>query len=443
MKKIKRKSFLMAIVAALMISLLAACSSEGTSNESDGGEAEAEDGKINLRFAWWGSQDRHDRTQEVIKLFEEKNPNIKITPEFAGWDGYWQKLATAAAGGNLPDIIQMDYARLVEYVDRDLLVDLNPFVDSGVINLDDVGEAYIEGGYVDEKLLAVNIGANAPAIGYDPAMLEAAGVDPSALEPGFTWEEYATISQKVKDSLGEGSYGTGGVYNGLMFFNYYLRQHGKQLYNEEGNGLGYEDDQLFIDYFTYWDELLKDGVAAPPEVTATIKGLEDELIVRGKAPAIWFHSNQIVAAQKAAGRDLNLAVFPSLPGGEEGMYLKPGQFLSVSKQSKQQEAAAKFIDFFTNSLEANEILAAERGVPISAKVREHLKPLLGEAAQEMFDFMEVVEEHSSPIYPPEPAGAGEVDALMTRITEEVNYGKTSIEDAAAKFREEANAILSK
>ncbi|MBS4178241.1 ABC transporter substrate-binding protein [Lederbergia citrea] len=440
MKRPKQKFLFISMILLLLVGLMSGCNTNKANQESD---AEAKDGKINLRIAWWGSQDRHDKTQAAIKLFEEKNPDIKVTAEFTGWDGYWEKLATAAAGKNLPDVIQMDYARMVEYVDRDLLLDLAPYVDSGVINLDDVGDSYINGGYYNDKLVAVNIGTNSPAIAYDPAMFEEAGVDPSALDPGYTWEDYIDISKKLKEGLGDNKYGIGGVYTGLLYFNYYLRQHGKQLYNEDGTGLGYDDDQLAIDYYTYWNNLLEDGIAAPPKITTTIKGLEDELIVQEKAPTIWFHSNQVVALQESAGRDLKLALFPTLPGGEEGLYLKPGQFFSVSTQAKQPEAAAKWIDFVTNDLEANEILAAERGVPISSKVRDHLKPLLGHAAQAMFEYIELVEKHSSDLYPPEPVGAGEITALIDRITEELNYGRITPEEAAKKFRAEATTILAK
>ena len=38
-----------------------------------------------LRVAWWGSQDRHNRTIKAIELFQKKYPNIKVTYEFAGW----------------------------------------------------------------------------------------------------------------------------------------------------------------------------------------------------------------------------------------------------------------------------------------------------------------------------------------------------------------------
>jgi multiple sugar transport system substrate-binding protein len=73
---------------------------------------------VELRVAWWGSQDRHNRTIKAIELFQKKYPNIKVTYEFAGWGDYWTKMTTQAAGRNLPDVMQQDYAYVTEWTSR-------------------------------------------------------------------------------------------------------------------------------------------------------------------------------------------------------------------------------------------------------------------------------------------------------------------------------------
>src|SRR5436309_11660389 len=65
---------------------------------------------VELRVAWWGSQDRHNRTIKAIELFQKKQPHVKVSYEFAGWSDYWTKMTTQAAGPNLPDVMQQDYA---------------------------------------------------------------------------------------------------------------------------------------------------------------------------------------------------------------------------------------------------------------------------------------------------------------------------------------------
>jgi len=438
-----KKKVIMLIAVIFSISLLAACSNNSNEAGTSSSKSSDTDGKgnqeqIELRIVWWGSQTRHDRTMEAIKLFEEKNPTIKISPEFLGWDGYWEKLATQAAGGNLADIIQIDLQYTNEYVTRGLLQDLGPYVDSGVLNLDDLDELYLSGGYVDDKLYQIPLGANSLAVAYDPAMFEEAGVAP--LEPGYTWDDYINTARQLTANLDGVT--VPGV-NGTQAFQHYLRQHDLWLYNEDNSALGYDDDKYFIDFYTMWKDLLDEGVQTPLDVMAQASALEDAPIVHSKAPVHVFNSNQIVALETSAGRPLEMMLYPSLEGGTWGHYLKPTMFFSVTTQSKHPEEAAKFLDFITNDLEANEILAAERGVPVSSKVRDHLYPQLSDTEKKQFDYLDVVAEHSSPIHPLLPPGHSEIDGLQARLYEQIMYGEITPEEAAKQFRKEANAILQK
>ncbi|MDP4551117.1 sugar ABC transporter substrate-binding protein [Alkalihalobacillus macyae] len=434
---IKRKfPLLITFSIILVLGLLSGCASNNASTEG-----EASEDKIQLRMTWWGSQDRHDRTQKVIELYEEKNPNVEISAQFTGWDGYWNKLATQAAGGNLPDIIQMDYKFLSEYAENGLLENLNPYIKSGSLNFDDVEPLYLDGGKLDDNLYAVNIGANAHSVVYDPAMFEKAGV--SVPEPGYTWTDLQKMGKELSDELGNGVYGLQPD-AGIMMFKHYLRGNGKWLYNEDGSALGYEDDQLLVDFLQNTVDVLESGAASPPELFKSAGGNIEQMPIINEKTAIFTsaHSNQILAMEQAAGRPLELTIQPMLEGGEFGHYVKPGQFFSVTSQSEKAEEAAKFIDFVTNDLEANEILNAERGVPISSKVRDHLKPNLSDAGQKMFEYLELVEGYAREINQPDPPGATEIeDFFNTQIEDAIYYGEITPEEAAQMFRKKANEVL--
>ncbi|GIN58620.1 putative ABC transporter substrate-binding protein YesO [Lederbergia ruris] len=434
----KRKYWIAIILLCLTVGMLAGCNSK---KGNSGGKSDGD--QVELRMVWWGSQDRHDRTLKVIDQYMEENPNVTISPEFTGWDGYWEKMATQAAGGNLPDIVQMDYKYLSEYVGKGLLADLNPFVENGALDLSDVEDTYINGGKLDDNLYAVNIGANAHAILLDKAMFEKANVP--ILEPGYTWEDLKDVAQQLSDNLGDGVYGVQ-PHAGVMGFKHYLREHGKWLYNDEGTGLGYEDDQLLIDFLQITVDMLESGAAAPPDVFKAAGGNVEQLPIINEKTAIVtdFHSNQLIAVEAAAGRPLDLMIQPMLEGGELGHYIKPGQFLSVSAHSKEQEEAAKFISYFTNSIEANEILDAERGVPIATKVREHLKEKASEAGKKMFEYVELAGEYSREIDPPDPRGSTEIETLFeNEVADPIYYGEITPEKAAENFRKKASDILAK
>lgn len=130
------------------------------------------------------------------------------------------------------------------------------------------------------------------------------------------------------------------------------------------------------------------------------------------------------------------------PHNDRGLFLKPGMFFSISKSSKQKEEAAKFINFFVNNLEANKVLKGERGVPVSSAIKEQMKPFLEPELAQVFEYIDWVEQNSSPIDPPDPVGASEVTSVLRQLYDLLMFSKITPEKAAEQFRLQADEILS-
>lgn len=400
--------------------------------------------KISLRVAWWGSQDRHNRTLKAIELFEKKYPNIKIYPEYTAWNDYWTKLNTQAAGKNLPDVIQHDYAYLSEWATRGLVLPLDEYISKGVIDLSSVAENQISPGKIGGKVYGINLGTNSLGMLYDPELFKKAGIPFPKV--GWTWNDFREIATRLKNKLG--IYGAEAITKAdAQVFKVWLMSHGYWLYSEDGKSIGYKDDKLFVDWFNLLLDLQSKG--AIPSIETDIArgtlGVEDMFIVTQKSAMGLLWSNQIVAVSKAAKeRPLRFALMPRapIPNAKPANYLKASQFFSVTSQSKHPKEAAMFIDFFTNSLEANKVLLAERGVPISSKIQKSLLPFLGSSQREMFNFVSLAEKNSLPIPPPDPPGATDVvNNVWNPIVEQILYGIITPDKAAVEFRDKVTKIL--
>lgn len=435
MKKNMKKLAAVTLIAGLTFGIVGCSNStSGQANSSDANKP------ITLKVAWWGSQDRNDRTQKMIQLFEKQNPNIKIETEYTNFNDYWPKMATEAAGQSLPDVMQMDYNKLGEYTSRHLIDPLDSYIGSGKIDLSSVdNKAYLAGGIIGNKNYAISLGMNAPAVDYDPTIFQKAGVP--ELQPGYTTEDLDKTLTALKAKLGTNGFSPEDTIP--YDFPFYLRQRGTHEYSADGKALGYKDDQLFIDYTNYRLTHYKNGLFGDPKVVDSLKTNEAGLMIStGKAAVHGFTSNLVVGESKYAGHTLKLIAPPELPGGKEGNYLKPAMLVSMSAASQHKDAAVKFINFFLNDLNANDILKAERGVPISKKVRDHLLPSLSESEKEQFSYIEYVSSHSKPIDPPSPQGGSKVSDLFDRLQMQIAYGQLTPEAAAKQFREQANQILS-
>ncbi|MFC7480603.1 ABC transporter substrate-binding protein [Luedemannella flava] len=98
------------------------------------GDDEKGSGKTEISIFWWGAESRATTTQKALDLYTSKHPDVVFKPTWQGNQGYFEKLATQAAGGNAPDIFQMDDNFLGEYSARGIAMDLSDLVASKKID---------------------------------------------------------------------------------------------------------------------------------------------------------------------------------------------------------------------------------------------------------------------------------------------------------------------
>ncbi|MCC3359400.1 extracellular solute-binding protein [Bacillus sp. REN16] len=418
----------------MLLLTLTACNSSG---EKDS-EGKNENDKVTLHVAWWGGQPRHDYTLKVIEMYEKENPNVEIKTVYANWGDYWKRLPPMAAASRLPDVVQMDTAYLFQYSKKGLLEDLTPYLKEGTIDMSSINENAISGGMIADQLYGFTLGSNVLSVITNDNLLREAGI--TIDEENWTWDDFEKIALDVQHRTGK--YGTNGMNPTDVFFPYYLRTQGERFYREDGTGLGYSDDQLFIDYFERQLRLVDEKAFPTPDVQAHIDGLEDEFIVTGNAAMTWNWSNQFSGFAQSAESELSLHLPPE-QAEEVALFLRPSMYFSIPKSSKQKEEAAKFIDYFVNNVEANKLIKGDRGVPLSTKVVQGIKPELSEVETKIFDYVEKASQHVSNADPHDPLGNAEVMKVLKDLSDQVLFKKLTPEEAAKSFREQAETILAR
>ncbi|MBP2264573.1 multiple sugar transport system substrate-binding protein [Pseudarthrobacter sp. PvP004] len=433
--KAKRRLRASALVAATAAAVLAltACGGGG------GSEAKSADGKVELRFAWWGGDKRAQVTQAAIAAFEAENPNIKIKPEYGDWSGYWDKLATQVAANDAPDIIQMDEKYITEYSTRGALLDLSKY-DIDTSKLD---EAALEAGKGEDGLMGIAAGINAATILANPAVFQAAGV---ALpdDKTWTWEDFERIAAEVTAKSPKGTYGAAAYGTDEASLGVWLRQNGKSLYTEDGK-LGFEPSDI-AEWWAFLKQLSeKKAVPSASEVVeAEAAPLDQSGLATGKNGLAFWWSNQLPALEKAAGGELQVLRFPSKTGkaADAKLWYKASQFWSASSRTKHPEETAKFIDFLTNNVKAGEALLADRGVYPNSEVREAIAPKLAKADVKVVDFIDQIKGELGEAPAAPPKGAGAIQEIVKRYTSEVLFDRLSTEEAGKKAVDEMKSAIS-
>jgi len=408
------------------------------------GKQEASQQKVTLRLAWWGNPTRDERTLKVVEMYMAQNPNVIIQTETTGWAGYWDKLASQAAANDLPDIIQMDYAYITQYAQKNLLADLSSYLNTNQISLKDVDENLLVGGKVQGKLYGISLGTNAWCILYDPAILKKAGLE-TPIKPTWTIKDYEQIALRIYNSTGIKT-PPFSTTDPKQAFDNMLRQTGESFFEKTtGTSLGFSKPDLLSQFYEIQLRLLKAGALVSPDEAFITVTPQESGFAKGTQWFIDLWSNQVIANASAANRPVEIALAPRIENSKRpGTYFKPSMFFSISNNSKHKEEAAKFINFFVTNIEANKILLAERGIPIVPTVRNELKKMVDPLNKQVFEYIELVGKgNNSPLDPPDPPGAGEVLKLFRSIDQEVLYGVIDPKAGAEKFMKQANEILSK
>lgn len=429
--------------AVLGVSTLAGCGGDnGGSNAGNEPQGEG------IRYSWWGSGERNERTQAVIDGFTKANEGIQINGEPTGdFNTYWEKLTVQSSAKGAPCIPQMQSRYMSDYSNRNTLRPLDDFVTNGSIDVSGVPEGILATGRgSDGKLYSVPTGVFLYASFYNADVAKKAGVSaPPA--PDWTWEEWEKWLRDASGNLPEGVYAADLYpptdFSG-PFFNWVFG-HGQQVFAEKKLGF---DAKLLADWWRMWDQMRKDGVT----ITAEMLGergtaLEELPIASGKVLWNAQPQNQLTqTASVAKANDVGNLVVTKMPNGPSGPgenFGSNGLSLSTSCTDDQVDSGVKFINFFLNDENAAKAYGSTNGAVSVTKPRQAQidNPETDPKLAESLALVQTVVDEHDPKGLVLPVGGRAASDAFTRAATSVFLGQATPDEAAAAFISEANAAL--
>ena len=404
-----------------------AAAEKETAKTADGGSEQ-----ISLRFSWWGGEERLAATLDVIKQFEELNPNIKIEPEYGSSDGYADKLATQLASGTAPDIIQIDPGLMPALVSDET----NYFLDLNTSSFDfsNFDENYYKlriNGFYDGKQLGIPTGISGGAVLVNQGLADQIGID---FHTQYTWDDIFDWAKKVReydDSMYLICSNKDYVAN-ILANNYAKQLSGKTFINEETKEINLTSEQ-WQEVYTFVKRLYDEEVIAPASYSAAYSGdnmQSDPNWIAGKyVCSFTYMSTMETLAAANADAEYTAGLFPLYQGSDvDAWNANCPQIIAINAKSKNPEAAVEFLDYFFNNEKAMETLGCTRSVPPTAKAREictadgSLSKLLSEAADVAGSYSGMVDDKYF--------SAAEAKQIVTDEVEAVGFGVTTPESAS-------------
>ncbi|MSS13334.1 ABC transporter substrate-binding protein [Bifidobacterium tsurumiense] len=350
---------LAATASIAMLASLAACGgSDASASAGDANKAE---------LVFWG-WDSGNTMKDLIADFEKANPGITVKFNNTGTASDTQTALTnaIAAGSGAPDVVMLEDPTVTQFA-----------VTGDLVSLSDMGAADYANDFAagpwnklqyNGQTFALPIDSGPEVFFYNKVVFDKAGVDGDSIK---TWDDYYEAAKKIRAI---GSYITNNSGSSMEYqpFTAQAWQAGAQPWKVDGENITIdmtkdagmkryiEFQQKLIDedlidtkianWSDDWNRSLNDGTLASLTIGA------------------WMPVNLMNGAPDQAG-NWRVAQLPQWEEGQEISAEDGGSALAIVKQSKQQAAAYKFIDYLTHGAGA-ETMAETGTFPSLKKILE-------------------------------------------------------------------------
>jgi len=417
----RKRAIAVAAIAAAVSLVVAGCSSSGSGGSSSG-----------ATITYWASNQGTSLANDkevltpVLNDFT-KQTGIKVKLEVIGWNDLQTRIQTAVTSGQGPDVLNIGntWAASLQATGAFL-----PFDDANMkaIGGSDkfVKTALETGGVKGKPVTSVPLYGLAYGLYYNKKMYADAGV-----QPPTTWEELVAAAKKLTTgsqygfSLAAGSY-TENVH--FAFIN--SAQNGGEWFDSKGNPTF--DTQPNIDGIKrYLDLMQTDKVVntSNAQYDNGVQAVND--FATGKVAMILSQNNadSSIVANGMKNDQYGVVPFPAPDGGEKVASHVAGINLSVFKNTKQKDAALKFVKYMTS-----EDTQTTLGKPYSTlPVLNDAKPNFTDNAEEAATFQKIYNDMSKPLplVPAEDQFENTVGKAMNDMFAKIATGST-VSDADIK-----------
>ncbi len=283
--------------------------------------------------------------EKLIANFEASNPDITVKMTTFPYADYRTKVAAAIPAGEGPDVVQLFYGWLNDYVEAQLIQPLPADV---------FAPAQIEADFfpmvqamrAGDNYWALPTAVRSLSLFYNERLFEEAGIT----EPPKTLDEMVAAAKKLTKRDGAGNLTQVGITAGMnaqdhhWFREVLVRQFGGDPYLDDYKTVNYNSDagRKALDFYT--------GLVKKDEVTAF--GFMDEPQAAFKAGRAGMHidgSFRIGSLKKTRGLKWGVTELPAGPDGTRSNYSSYWvNAITTKAEGEKYDAAVKFMQYVTS-----------------------------------------------------------------------------------------------
>jgi multiple sugar transport system substrate-binding protein len=407
---------LLAVLFVLLLGLIpVAC---GGDDDDEAGET---GGQAGGNITVWAMGAEGEKLDVLAKDFMAQNPGITVNVTPIAWDVAHDKLLTAVAGGETPDVSQMGTTWMGEFAKTGALEEVPESVD-----MDSFFEGARDTAIVDEKPYGVPWYVETRLLYYRKDIADKAGIS----EPPTDWDELKAMAKALKEQ-GGAKYGIALSPNNWQEFLPFVWQNGGDVANEDGEWT--LDSPEVVEALEYYKSFFDEGLTAEsvPEGFDVTQGF-----IAGTHPAFFSGPWHMGLIEDQGGPEFaEKWAIAEMPEKDTKTSFVGGSDLVVFKDSDNKEAAWKFVQFLTDAKTQQKWYETVAALPSVESAWDG-----GELSTDdkLALFGEQLKDAKSP--PPVPKWEQVAAEAVNAELEKATVGDSSAEQAAEAMQQKAQSI---
>ncbi|MBT2659030.1 sugar ABC transporter substrate-binding protein [Bacillus sp. ISL-18] len=350
------KSISLVLTLALV---LAGCSSSSSTNSK----------KEMITFMSWAGGGEKASLERAVKKFNETHPDIQVKLQTVTNDEYDTKLNALIAAGNPPDAGYVHETNAIEWGEKGILEDLEPyFAKDSSIKPDDYIGLYRNLG----KTYGIALGQEIILLYYNKELFKEAGITPPSADPNhpWTWDQFVDAAKKLTVDV-KGNHPSDSDFNPDQIKTYgtmigtnwitlepLLLSNGGGYLSRDGKDILFNKPESLEVFQKVADLSYKYHVAPSPQKASTLPSAT--VMVQNKQLAMYMNGNWDNATFGENGYQPGYAAVP--------IFKKPANIIfgastSLFSKSKHKEAAWEFLRYLANPNSMNSMYADSVWIP--------------------------------------------------------------------------------
>ncbi|MYL33949.1 extracellular solute-binding protein [Pontibacillus yanchengensis] len=320
------------IISLLMVTVISVamvgCSGSESESSSEG------NGKTTLSVWAMGAEGK--KLKDFVKNFEKENENIDVEVQAIPWGKAHDKLLTAVASGDGPDVLQLGTTWMAEFANAGALMDLSKYTeDYPSFKKDNFFEGSVSTMTYEDKVVGIPWYVDTRVLYYRKDLLKEVGYE----QPPGTWEKLKEASEKLANREG-GEYGLDIDRQDQLNPFIFAWQNGYSS-DVQNNDMNFDSPE-FMEAMEYYVSYFDEGLSQKEKGANIIPAFKS-----GKKP-MFFSGPWMIDIIKEKAPDLEgkwaTAVMPEK---ETQMSSMGGSNLAVFHNTENVDASLKFISHMT------------------------------------------------------------------------------------------------